>query len=280
MKHCKLSLLLSILLLNGFLSFSQTADSLGLLGDNLDLYAVMDAFEKAKDLESFEKAINEESSGINNLDLNGDNEIDYIRVVDNTEGLVHAITLQVELSETEIQDVAVFEMEKTGNEAVSLQLVGDEALYGTNYIIDPNADEDYTKSMSRIVVNVWLWPSVRFIYAPGYVVYISPFHYRHYPGWWKPWRPVRWHNYHSRCVVYHGRYHRTTVIRVHNAHRVYKAKRVTVIKKKNHASPAKSKGAKTNKATKKSGSDKPSREAKQKTPQQKTQKSKTQRGRK
>ena len=279
MKYFSICVALCLSLLSPILSFSQSADSLGLPGDQLDLYAVMDAFEKAKDLESFEKTINEESSGINNFDLNADGEVDYIRVVDHTEGNVHAITLQTELSENQIQDIAVFEIEKTGNEAASLQLVGDEDLYGSNYIIDPNADEDYTKSMARIVINVWLWPSVRFIYAPGYVVYVSPFHYRHYPHWWKPWNTVHWHHYHNRCVVYHGRYHRTHVIRVHNAHRVYKTKRVTVVKKKQHTTKSKTKATKTEpRAKKESSGQKNKSETKQKT-QSKSQKSGGQRGR-
>ncbi|MFZ4785363.1 MAG: hypothetical protein ACOYLH_07780 [Flavobacteriales bacterium] len=280
MKFLSIRIALCLLLLSSLQSFSQSADSLGLPGDQLDLYAVMDAFEKTKDLESFEKTINEESSGINNFDLNADGEVDYIRVIDHNDGNVHAITLQIELSDNLIQDVAVFEIEKTGNESVSLQLVGDEDLYGSNYIIDPNADEDYTKSMARIIVNVWLWPSVRFIYAPGYVIYVSPFHYKRYPHWWKPWHPVQWHHYHNRCVVYHGRYHRTHVIRAHNAHRVYKTKRATVVKKKQLTTKSKSKATKTEPRTKKESSGQKNKsETKQKT-QSKSQKSGGQRGRK
>jgi hypothetical protein len=46
---------------------------LGLPGDNLNLYAVMDLFQKSETLEGFERDLNAENTRINNLDLNGDN---------------------------------------------------------------------------------------------------------------------------------------------------------------------------------------------------------------
>ena len=64
------SLVLSISLLSSPV-FSQTEDDstlLGLPGDNLDLYAVLDLFQKSKTIEDFEKSLNEEKTGINNLD--------------------------------------------------------------------------------------------------------------------------------------------------------------------------------------------------------------------
>ena len=63
--------------------FSQTENdttSLGLPGDNLDLFAVLDLFQKSKTIEDFEKSLNEEKTGINNLDLNLDNKVDFIKV--------------------------------------------------------------------------------------------------------------------------------------------------------------------------------------------------------
>jgi len=69
-------------------------DYLGLPGDNLNLYAVMKMFQESKTLEEFERNLNDEKSNINNLDLNGDGLIDYIRVIDNVDGDVHNIVLQ------------------------------------------------------------------------------------------------------------------------------------------------------------------------------------------
>ena len=58
----------------------------GLPGDNLDLYAVLDLFQKSKTIEDFEKSLNLEETGINNLDLDLDNKVDFIKVVTKAEG--------------------------------------------------------------------------------------------------------------------------------------------------------------------------------------------------
>ena len=54
---------------------------LGLPGDNLDLYAALDLFQKSKTIEEFEASLNDESTGINNLDLDVDGNVDFIKVV-------------------------------------------------------------------------------------------------------------------------------------------------------------------------------------------------------
>ena len=65
--------------------FSQadkdTTELLGLPGDNLDLYAVLTLFQKSKTIEAFEKSLNDEKTGVNNLDLNLDKKVDFIKVV-------------------------------------------------------------------------------------------------------------------------------------------------------------------------------------------------------
>src|SRR3972149_4165394 len=79
----------------------QYEDYLGLPGDNLNLYAVMKLFQESETLEGFERRLNAEDSRINNLDLNGDNYIDYIRVIDQPDGRVHLIVLQVAINSRE-----------------------------------------------------------------------------------------------------------------------------------------------------------------------------------
>src|SRR5512138_2917408 len=116
-------------------------DYLGLPGDNLNLYAVMKLFQESETLEGFERALNDENSHINNLDLNGDNLVDYIRVIDNVDGNVHTIVLQVAINRRENQDVAVFTVQRFNNGHVQIQLIGDESLYGPDYIIEPYIDE-------------------------------------------------------------------------------------------------------------------------------------------
>lgn len=223
----------ALLILIGVSTYAYSVndvDSLGMPGDNLDLYGALELFKKSASPEEFEKALNTESNEVNNLDLNADGEIDYIRVIDHSENDVHALTLEVLVSETEAQNVAVIEIEKAGNETAHVQIIGDEDLYGPEYIIEPSDDESSRATNSTVVVmNVWAWPSVRYVYAPRYTLWVSPWRWRHYPLWWKPWRPVAWHVHHKRVVRYHVHYRPVHVYRLGNAHRVYHTHRVVSV---------------------------------------------------
>jgi hypothetical protein len=221
-------------------------DSTGLPGDDFSLQGALQMFQDAATIEDFEKAINTEGNHVNNLDLNADGEIDYIRVIDKSEKDVHAFVLQVPVSETENQDIAVIELEKTGEANAIIQIIGDEDIYGEQVIVEPdgggeeafynfndsklsgpNAGYDFTTP--GIVVNVWLWPSVRFVYGPAYRPWISPWRWRYYPGWWKPWKPLRWHAWHPFRAHYHRPFSVVRTHRVIHAHRVYTPFRTTSV---------------------------------------------------
>lgn len=217
---------------------SQTrGDSLGLPGDNFDLYGALDLFKQSTNTEAFEKALNDENNHINNLDLNNDGEVDYVKVVDRSMGDDKVLIIQDVISETESQDIAVVEMQKNGNENINLQVVGDEALYGKNYIIEPK--EEQVKSApaaqaaparvrTNVYVNVWGWPGPRWMYGPSYAVWISPYRWRAYPVWWRPWRPVVWGIYYPRVRhFHHPYYHRVYVYNAPRAHKVYYGHRTT-----------------------------------------------------
>src|SRR4030042_4064856 len=128
---------------------------LGRPGDNLNLYAVMDLFQESRTLEGFERSLNDMDSRIKNIDLNGDNMVDYIMVSDYVDRTVHTIVLRVALDRNETQDVAVFTVQKFRNGSVQIQLIGDEALYGRNYIIEPiyadTANPGYTGRSNTVV---------------------------------------------------------------------------------------------------------------------------------
>ncbi|MBK7937168.1 MAG: hypothetical protein IPJ82_08735 [Lewinellaceae bacterium] len=208
-----------------------TSDSTGLPGDHFSLEGALELFKKAESIEDFEKLLNTEDNDVNNLDLNEDGKIDYIRVVDRMDGDVHAFVLQAPVSEKESQDVAVIELEKTGNESAVLQIIGDEDLYGEQTIAEPFEEEEVEQGGKNgpaagsptvaIVVNVWGWPSVRFVYRPAYVAYVSPWRWGLYPGWWRPWRPRPWGVFHVRVAPYRVHYHVVSTHRVVRAHRVY-----------------------------------------------------------
>src|SRR5690606_31972183 len=62
---------------------------------------------------------------------------------------------------------------------------------------------------------------VRFVYTPLYRPWISPWRWRYYPTWWRPWRPLHWHGWHPRRLHYHTGFVVVHTHRVGRAHRVY-----------------------------------------------------------
>jgi hypothetical protein len=228
MKSLKSIISLLSLFLLGFVVQAQdnNEEKLNLPGDNLNLYAVMDLFRESETLEGFEKNLNAEDSKINNLDLNNDDKIDYIKVIDNVDGDVHTIILQVAVTATENQDVAVFTVQKDEKGQVQVQLIGDEELYGKDYIIEPNyadaatetpnpgyAGNNNTIQKEPVVVTkttyveVASWPVVTYIYVPTYVVWRSPWYWGYYPPYWNPWRPFYWDYYYGYHSHYHSHYY-------------------------------------------------------------------------
>lgn len=214
---------------------TDAQDSTGLPGDNFSLEGALEMFKKAGSPEEFERLINTENNQVNNLDLNDDGEIDYIKVIDKKEGDAHAFILQDAVSESESQDVAVIEVEKKGNDNAVLQIIGDEDIYGEQIIVEPKPAEAVqpapaqATSSSNVTVNVWAWPAVRYVYGPSYVVWASPWAWRARPVWWRPWHPVRRHVFYGYRAVYRPHYVVVPHHRVVYAHRVYRPVRTTSV---------------------------------------------------
>ena len=215
-----------VVLTTGLLSlsmFSQIENepvALGLPGDNLNLYAVLDVFQKSPTLESFERAINDRDSHINNLDLNNDNTIDYIEVASNRKGNSFSVVLRVAINSIEYQDLAVIEGYKNKSGKVIVQIIGDEDLYGENYVVEPSRPETpnpgYTVNrkifVDRYANGVYYvndWPIIISLFSPTFSVYISPWHWGFYPSYWSSWSHIFYHVYwgfHSH--YYHNNYYR------------------------------------------------------------------------
>jgi hypothetical protein len=210
-----------VIVITGLLSlpvFSQMQNeptALGLPGDNLNLYAVLDVFQKSKTLEEFERVINSRDSNINNLDLNNDNAIDYIEVVSDKEGSSYSIVLRVAINNYQYQDVAVIEVNKGNSGRIIVQIIGDEELYGENYIVEPYYSETRNpgyRGNENVIINNYdngifyadYWPIVIQLYSPTFRLYISPWRWGFYPSYWSPWTPIFYHNYWR----YHYHYYR------------------------------------------------------------------------
>ena len=192
---------------------------LGLAGDNLDLYAVLTLFQKSKTIEAFEKSLNDEQTKINNLDLNLDKKVDFIKVTTKKEDSAFTFILQVDVAKSETQDVAVILVNKQ-NGKISIQAVGDPELYGKDYVIEPKGNSSITANpgytgadpvtvdvpATTIVVQT-APPIVQYVYSPAYVPYYPPYYYGYYPPYFAMGMCIAVGIYRANNYYYHGGYH-------------------------------------------------------------------------
>ncbi len=160
------------------------------ISENLDLKTVATLLGQAKDLEEFEAMLNNPDSAFSNLDLNGDGQVDYLRVIETADGNRHLVVLQAVLAKDVYQDVASIYVEKDPEtESVTVQVIGDEYIYGTNYIIEP-------VYVYRPYIYDWFW-------GPDWVCWYSPYYWDYWPGWWHPYYCVAPHIYWDHCYWHH-----------------------------------------------------------------------------
>ena len=176
------------------------------ISENLDLEAVASVFGEAEDLEDFETKLNDPTTQITNLDLNGDGEVDYLRVLETSIDNTHLITIQAAIGEDLFQDVATIEVEKDNKGETQVQVVGDVYMYGPNYIVEP----------------VYVHPPVFFVlfWQSHYRPWYSPYYFGYYPPYYRPWRPYPPHRYRSNVHVHvniNNTYNRTTVRKSKNS---------------------------------------------------------------
>lgn len=176
-------------------SFSQVENevvALGLPGDNLNLYAVLDIFQNSQTLKEFERTLNYRNIIINNLDLNNDNAIDYISVISFNQGHFYSIVLRVSINSIEYQDVAVIQVSRNNAGNAIVQIIGDEAFYGSDYVVEPSMrsvietpNPAYIGDQTIIINNnaygngiiyVSDWPIIAFLFSPSFSIYVSPWH--------------------------------------------------------------------------------------------------------
>jgi hypothetical protein len=213
------------------------ADSTGLPGDHFSLEAALAMFKSSANTSEFEKRINDSKNGVNNLDLNGDGRVDFLKVKTGGEGDDRMVVISSVLSKDESQDVAVIEISRKGKEQALLQIVGDEDLYGNVRVVEPfeEGEEDdidrgpavsLNGSKADVWVNVWFWPCVTWFYGPSYIVYVSPWYWDFYPEWWMPWPPYTYVVFYGYCEPYHHHYHHVHVHRTAHIHQtVYMPRR-------------------------------------------------------
>ena len=186
------------MLLMGVLTFAEETITVSAnsedLSQSLDLRVVAKLFAEASTTEQFENMLNNPDSAFSNLDLNGDNQIDYLRVVEAGTANNKLIVIQAVLAKDIYQDVASIYVEKDSKtQEVSVQIIGDEYIYGTNYIIEP-------VYIYRPIIYNWLW-------SPRWYCWESPWYWGYYPSWWYYRSCYAYHWYYDRCYRFHCYHH-------------------------------------------------------------------------
>ncbi len=184
------------------------------ISDNLDLRAVASIFGDSRNLQDFERRLNDPRLQISNLDLNYDNQVDYLRVIESVQRGTHVIILQSVIDFDLYQDIATIEVEKDRYNQVSVQVVGNHFMYGNNYIYEPVY---YTTP--RIYASFWL---------TNYRPYCSSWSWNFYPSYYYTWNPFpvyRYRNNIDNCLNTHNNYNYVNYRRSSLAINIYNSKR-------------------------------------------------------
>ena len=155
-------------------------------GAGLDLATIGSLLKKAENATELEHLLNDPKTGINNLDLNEDGKVDYIKVTEYGTEQTKGFSLTTEPIAGETQEVATIEIEKSGNDQASVEVKGNEQIYGQNH---------YHRSsfgMTDMLFMYWLFRPHPF--------YASPWGYGHYPGNYRSHNTISQANYNQRTA--------------------------------------------------------------------------------
>lgn len=153
------------------------------ISTNLDLKAVASQFGESQNLEDFEMRLNDPKLQLSNLDLNNDNQVDYLRVVESVENRNHLILIQAVIDRDVYQDVATINVEKNNYNSINIQIIGNRNLYGSNYIYKP------VYYRPPILLSLF-WNS-------NYRPYYSNWRWNYYPKHYYSWNSRPYYKYHS-----------------------------------------------------------------------------------
>lgn len=154
--------------------------------DGLDLEAVTAMVKDAANAEELEKSLNE-PGGVNNLDLNADGQVDYIKVTEYGDKDAYGFSLTTEPAPSEEQEIATIEITRTDDEA-HVQVVGNGHVYGNHHV--------YHSSHS--LSNFLLWS---YLLSP-HSRYHSPWYWNSYPSYYRSYSPVPRTTYVTRTQSY------------------------------------------------------------------------------
>ncbi|WP_017496127.1 hypothetical protein [Flavobacterium sp. WG21] len=184
------------------------------ISDNLDLRAVASIFGESANLQDFERRLNDSKYQISNLDLNDDNQVDYLRVIESVENRTHVVIIQAVLDRDVYQDVATIDVERDNYNRVNVQIVGNSYLYGANYIYEP-----VYNVAPVIYTSFWV---------TNYRPYYSSWSWNYYPRYYYAWRPYpiyRYRNNINLCINVNNSYNYVNTRRSYRAPVIYETRR-------------------------------------------------------
>lgn len=152
------------------------------LGDNLDLQALGEMVKTSSNAKEIEDKLNTTGS-INNLDLDGDGVVDYVKVTEYGDGDARGFSFTVELSNGEKQEIATVDLQK-GTNNVDMNIQGNQQIYGGNAYYQSHY------SLSDLMIMSYLFSYHR--------PYYSPYHYGYYPSYYHSYRSAPISSYRSR----------------------------------------------------------------------------------
>ncbi|MDX2470260.1 MAG: hypothetical protein QNL04_06745 [SAR324 cluster bacterium] len=215
------TIIIAVLVFNGFYSIKSWLSSDSPQGsyqlqsapdiqaaEGFDLKALTAVAKEVRGGQELERKLNTEG-GINNLDLNGDDKVDYLSVKefgDPKSGKIgFAITTEPEKGE--VQEIAEVTVEENGDRA-EIQVVGNEQIYGSQAIYnDWTPIERATQPAQPTAQAGGAYPMYSSFFYPR-PLYMSPFGYGYYPPFFSPFSMMAMGMYGSRMSGY-----RTTTVR-------------------------------------------------------------------
>ncbi len=167
--------------------------------EGLDLLALTALVKEIRSGQELERKLNEKDS-INNLDLNGDNKVDYINVKEfgDVESKI-GYSLTVEPVKGEVQELADITVELNAEKA-EIQVIGNENIYGDNAIYN-----DWTpveREKSTIQQSGSHGVSMHTSYFYPHTLWVSPWLFGLYPPYYGFYPVIGPRMYSSRLSRY------------------------------------------------------------------------------
>ena len=167
------------------------------LGDNLNLQALGELVKNSNSAQEIESKLNQPNS-INNLDLDGDGKVDYIKVTEYNNSGVRGFSFTVDMPSGQSQEVASVELQQGQNNQATMNINGNQTLYGNNGYYSSN----------YLLTDLLIW---HYMFYP-HSYYMSPYRYGYYPSYYHPYGACSYNSYYGRVrpMVSTSRITRTT----------------------------------------------------------------------